>query len=323
MKKILVLILSLFTVLTLSACGDDEEYTNVVYTTVYPMQFLLEEIGGNTITVLRVPGSTTHSHEDTITFDAKDQIDMMNADLLFYVGGGVDTYIPNLKETVFDDGVVTLVDVSETVSYVEVCYTDTHDHDGEEVHDEEPVTCDENSMSEDPHFWLDPVRMLQAATLVKDKLIVQYPENSELYNNNFRVLEAALEKLDEDFQEMADLATKPIIATTMLFNYIHVRYEIEYISLTNSVHTEEVDSGTIIDMIDEALFHEVHTIVFEANTNFPAGETFLEQLLLEDPLAEKASMHGLGNLTEDEITSGYNYLSIMYENLEVLEEATK
>lgn len=325
MKKIYGLVFALLLMFTLASCGGDTpEEINVIYTTVYPMQYLLEEIGGDTVTVKRVPGSTMHSHDDTIAFSAKDQIDMINADLLFYIDGGVDSYIPNIEETVFKDGPVELVNVSEYVSYADVCYShDQHDHSDEEAAQEVEETCEGNSLSEDPHFWLDANRMLDALELVKDKLIVTYPDNSELYTNNYTVLRAAIEKLNQDYQAMAEEAVKPIITTTLLFNYFHEAYDVEILSLTTSVHTSEVDPGSIIELVAEALVHEIHYIIFEKNTNFPAGEEVLVQLLEQDETAQKEEIHGLGNLTQDEIDTGANYISIMYENLRVLEEATK
>lgn len=324
MKKSLGFILAFLLVFTLAGCGDNTEVDeNVIYTTVYPMQFLLEEIGGDTVTVKRVPGSTMHSHDDTVAFSAKDQIDMINSDLLFYIDGGLDTYIPNIEETVFVDGSVELVNVSEFVNYSKVCYSHEHTHEEEGEPDEEDETCDVNSLSEDPHFWLDPNRMLVALELVKDKLIVRYPDNSEVYTNNYTVLKAALEKLEEDYQLMADEVTKPIITTTLLFNYFHESYDIEILSLTTSVHTSEVDPGSIIGIVNEAVLHDIHYILFEKNTNFPAGEEVLSQLLEVDTTAQKAELHSVNNLTQDEIDNGASYISIMYENLSVLSNATK
>lgn len=326
MKKGILFALAFLTLFTLAGCKNDTpDEENVIYTTVYPMQYLLEQVGGSTVTVRRVPGSTMHSHDDTIAFSAKDQIDMINADLLFYIDGGVDTYIPNIEDTVFKDGPVELINVSDYVTYAEVCYSHDHTHE-EDDHTEDPQmdeTCDANSLSEDPHFWLDPSRMLIALEMVKEKLILTYPDNSELYTNNYTVLKASLEKLHQDYEEMAIEVTKPIITTTLLFNYFHEAYDIEILSLTTSVHTSEVDPGSIIEIVEEAILHDIHYIIFEKNTNFPAGDEVLSQLLEQDETAQKAEMHGLGNLTQDEIDAGANYISIMYENLTVLEEATK
>lgn len=331
MKKLLTTFLVLTSIVLLSACkpttGNDD---NVIYVTVYPMEYLVSEIGGDTVTVKRVPGSSTHS--ESIDWSAKEIIDMIGADIIFYVDGGVDTYIPNNEETVFNDGDVELINVSDYVTYNQVCYTHDHDHSEEEHegedHTEEPLvdpisTCEANMLSDDPHFWLDPVKMLKAAEMVKDKLIVQYPENSEVYENNFTVLEAALEKLQEDYQAMADVATKPIITTSMLFTYWHERYDIEILSLSTDVHTTETIPSDIIEFVEEAEYHELNYICFEKNANSPAGDQVLEQLQLSNPDAARADLHGLGNLTNEEIEDGETYLTIMYQNLEVLNKATK
>lgn len=321
MKKIILLFVSIMLVFILNACDKNtDENDNVVYVTVYPMQYLVEAIAGDTVVVKRVPGSTVHS--ESIDWSAKEIIDMINADIIFYVNAGVDNYIPDNANTTFKDGDVNLVDISQHISYNGICFTDDHNHTTEAVSDE-PAVCDENSLSPDPHFWLDPVRMLQAAELVKDKLIVQYPENAVLFENNFTVLNAALEKLDDDYQKMAALATKPLITTVMLFSYWNDRYDLTILSISNNIHTSEEIPGDIIHYVDEAVLHSVHYILFEKNVNSPAGDQVLDQLLLVDSTAAPQYLHGLGNLTLDEETSGLNYISIMYDNLDVLNLVTK
>lgn len=321
MKKTIILLLIILAAFTLTACKDNEETSeNVVYVTVYPMEYLVTQIAGDTVDVQRVPGSNTHS--DSIDWSAKEIIDMINADLLFYVNAGVDTYIPNNADTTFKDANVELIDISKTIAYNQVCYTHTHDHE-EENHSEEAEVCDPNALSDDPHFWLDPVRMLEAAQLVRDKLLVTFPENSELYNTNFTVLSAALEKLHEDYQAMADQAVKPIITTSMLFMYWNARYDIEILSLSMSAHSTEDIPGDIIEFVEEATFHEIQYILFEVNSNSPAGEQLLEALKENMDSAEKLYIHGLGNISLEERDSGKSYMSIMYQNLEVLKSATK
>ncbi len=320
MKKIAMLVTTILIVMTLSACNKSLcEGENCVYVTVYPMQYLVEQIAGDYVDVVRVPGSQVHS--ESIDWSAKEIIDMKNADILFYINGGVDTYIPEKEESVFQDSNVKLVDISDTVIYNEVCFS--HEHDHSEDQPEEPIHCDENSLSEDPHFWLDPTRMLIAAEVVKDELIIEFPEHESIFNDNFEFLKLKLERLDSDYQIMAEESTKPIITTVMLFTYWHVRYDIEILSITTSAHSSESSASDIIYFADEASLHEIHYILFEKNTNSPAGDGVLDELLKLDETASSAYLHGLGNLTTEEIDIGLNYLSIMYENLEILKEATK
>lgn len=317
MKKTIMIIGLFIMIFSLAACKQNEgDDLPVIYVTVYPMQFLVEEIAGNTVEVKRVPGASSHS--DSIDWSAKEIISMINSDLLFYVHAGADDYIPN-NASVFSDGSVELVDMSQHLTYNLVCYT--HTHDDEETH--ETSTCDEQNLLEDPHFWLDPVLMINAALFVKDKLIATYPENEELYNNKYTVLSSALDKLASDFQQMADLATKPVITTVMLFTYWHARYDIDIESITSDAHSAETNPGDLIELITFANDNNIIYILFEKNANSPSGDQLLADLRQTNPDASALYLHGLGNTTEAEMTAGLTYLSIMYDNLEVLKAATK
>lgn len=321
LKKILMIFLVLFGALTLAACkpGDDED-ENIVYVTVYPMQYLVEFIAGDTVEVKIVPGGSTHG--TSFDWSAKEIIDMSDSDLLFYVNGGADAYVPTNIE-VFNEGNVELVDMSTHITYNEICLTHSHEHEEDENEDELPTTCDENSLTPDPHFWLDPVKMKQAADIVKSKLVSGFPENTELYNNNFTSLNALLEQLNTDFTAMAETATKPIMTTVRLFTYWEERYMIEILSITNDIHSSESNPGDIIDLVAEAEYHNIEYILFEKNANSPAGDQVLEQLQLANTEASRMFLHGIGSLTTDEIENGSDYISIMYDNLEVLKDAVK
>jgi zinc transport system substrate-binding protein len=317
MKKIYIVIISILMITTLTACKPgsvtDE---NVIYVTNYPVQYLVQNIAGDTVTVLRVPGSSNGGHSDELYWTGKEIIEMLKSDLLFYVDGGFDTYIPNAVNSVFSDGDVKLINLSEYITYNQVCYSHNHE-------DDETSMCEENLLSEDPHFWLDPQKMLDAAEVVKDQLIVMYPDNSELYNNNYVVLEAALEKLYDDFDESLSVATKPIITTNMLFNYWHSTFGIEILSLSTDAHNSEVVPGDVIEYVTDAVSHEIHYVLYEFNSNSPTGDLVLKQLLLQDPTAQKAYIYSLANLTQEQKDNGATYLTLMYENLEVLENAIK
>ncbi len=314
MRKICLLFTIAFMAITLTGCNNTPaEDTNVVYITVYPMQFLVEEIAGDTIEVELVPGT---SHSSGNPFTAKQIISMSDADLLFYVNGGADAYVET-NASLFDGANVMLVDMSQHIEYNEICLS--HDEDSHE----EPEVCDENSLTPDPHFWLDPVRMLQAAEFVKDKLIATFPDNQELYNNNYIVLEATLKQLDLDYQSMGEQATTPIITTVRLFTYWEESYGIEIVSLTNDIHSEVGPPGAIIEFTAFALANEIEYILFEKNSNSPTGDALLFELQVTVPETTGLELHGLGYVTPDEAETGSTYITIMYANLEVLNLTTK
>lgn len=326
MKKIITIISVLLIVLTLSACnrnsGDDKP---VIYATIYPIMFLVEEIAGDTVSIERVPGSNVHS--EAYDWSAKEIISMQNASFIFYVGANTDNYIPNNKEAIFDDGDVDLIHIGDYVDYANVCYDTTHVH-GEEDHDEHEEeiideTCDSAQLSVDPHFWLDPNRMIIAADMIRDLLIEKYPQNAVMYNDNYMDLQMTLEELDAAYDLMASEATKPIITTNMLFNYWHEAYDIEILSLTADAHNDNTIPSDIIGFVEEAIAHDIECILFETNANSPSGDAVLLGLQEQNPNAERRYIHGLGVLTTDEVNNLEDYLTLMYKNLEVLNEVTK
>lgn len=319
MRKIFLLLTIAVMAITLTGCNNTpREDTNVVYITVYPMQFLVEEIAGDTIEVNIVPGT---SHSSGNPWTAQEIISMSDSDLLFYVNGGADSYVES-NASLFEGENVMLVDMSQHIEYNEICLShDDHDDDDEEH--EETVVCDENSLTPDPHFWLDPVKMLIAAEFVKDKLIATFPDNQELYNNNYTVLEATLTQLDLDFQLMADEATSPILTTVRLFTYFHERYGIEMESMTNDIHESEEQAGAIIEFLDYAAANDISYIMFEKHINSPLGEKVLTALQGTNSEASKLELHGLGFITVDEEENGSTYITIMYDNLEALNLSTK
>jgi zinc transport system substrate-binding protein len=316
MKKVLLLLVATLLVITLSACGNDNDPDNLVYVTVYPMQFLVEEIAGDLVTVRRVPGSTVHS--ESIDWTGKEIISMLNSDLLFYVNAGLDTYIDNTKDTTFREGSVTIVDISQYIEYNEVCFS----HDFIEG-DDDLDGCDETQLSDDPHFWLDPFRMSQAAEMVKDILSLTYPEYSEDFATNYSALYADLDTLNADYEAMSLEVTKPLITTTMLFTYYAVRYNLDIHPISTSAHATEETAENLIAFVELAEENDLAYIIFEKNANSPSGDSVLTSYQEIYPDAERLYMHGLGNLTDEEIDAGLNYMSIMYANLNVLQLSTK
>lgn len=326
MKKLISLLLLTVLTITLTGCNQTEQYD--IYVTVYPMQYLAETIGGDTITVGRVPGSQVHS--DSYDWSQKETIAMQSAAYIFYVGANSDNYIPD-NEALFNEGSVELVHIANYIEYSQVCYESDHTHTDEDhetttqntSYDEMAEDCDSTQLVDDPHFWINPNNMFDAALLVKNKLIEAYPENEELYNQNYDALLLELQDLSDDYDAMALNVTKPIITTNMLFNYWHEAYDIEILSLVADAHVSNTVPDDIIHFVEEAVFHDIHFILFEKNSNSPTGDAVLAELLLEDSRAEARYLHGLGILSTTEEESGEDYISLMRYNLEILEEVTQ
>ena len=121
-----ILLISAF----LTACGEDSsKQANItakdnnqltVYTTVYPLQYFTEAIGGDSVVVETIypPGSDEH------TFDPsqQDMIALADSDLFFYVGLGLEGFVDKAKSSLQNEE-VTLVATGDSLLATEAFAT--------------------------------------------------------------------------------------------------------------------------------------------------------------------------------------------------------
>lgn len=102
-KRYLIALTTLFSVLLiLTGCSDESDTKATssdqltVYTTVYPPQYLTEQIGGKYVDVHSIypPGSDAHSFEPT----QKDMMKIADSDLFFYIGLGMEGFVDKAKK---------------------------------------------------------------------------------------------------------------------------------------------------------------------------------------------------------------------------------
>nr|WP_106779552.1 zinc ABC transporter substrate-binding protein [Lysinibacillus timonensis] len=135
MKKIMFAILSLF---LLSACGNEAEDTKEsdieleqleIYTTVYPLQYFAERIGGDRVSVHSIypPGANEHTFEPT----QADMIKLAEADAVFYIGLGLEGFIDNAQNTLQNEKVkfvATAEDISKDLLQEGHSHDEHHEH---------------------------------------------------------------------------------------------------------------------------------------------------------------------------------------------------
>ncbi len=134
MNKKLFFIVSIIAVLILTACGnqqvetvpsEDESATASlsVYTTVYPLQYFAERIGGEHVHVQSIypPGADEHSFDPT----QKDMIALADSDLFFYVGLGLEGFVDKAELTLKGEH-VKMIATAEGIA--EEMLHEGHDH---------------------------------------------------------------------------------------------------------------------------------------------------------------------------------------------------
>nr|WP_318507890.1 zinc ABC transporter substrate-binding protein [Bacillus sp. T3] len=200
-----------------------------VYTTVYPLQYFTEQIGGKYVVVDTVypPGADEHTFEPT----QKDMMKLVDADLFFYIGLGLEGFVNKAKETLKNED-VTLVATAEGLSLEEseAAHTEEADAHGE---------ADEHGHTVDPHVWIDPVYAQELAKSIKDALIEKMPDQKDTFEKNYQTLVEELNTLDQSFKKMVkDANRKEIIVAHSAYGYWESRYGIKQISIFRIINNE-------------------------------------------------------------------------------------
>jgi len=326
------MILSIMAVFLLAACGqspatpeqsaaqggqDNGEGKVTVYTTIYPLQYAADRIGGNHVEVINVvpPGVEPHDFEPT----AQDLVAMAKADLFVYNGSGFETWVEQALDG-FDQSSMVVIEATEGLELLAA--EDAHAEEGHEgvAHEGESGAESDHAHEHgdlDPHVWLDPTLLKAMAENVKAGLIKADPAHSETYEQNFAALAADLDALDRDFQSMASQAAKKeFMVSHSAFGYLAHRYGLEQIAISGINPGDEPSPAELKELVEHVKEHGITTILFETLVSPKVAE-----VIARETGAKTAMLNPLEGLTEEEAQAGKDYLDIMQENLETLRSA--
>lgn len=314
MKIRALLSLFLVTAVFLSACGNSngesskEETKDAldIYTTVYPLQYFTEAIGGEYVNVETVypPGTDEHSFEPS----QKDIVKMAESDLFFYIGYNLEGFVTKAEPILSKEGVSTIA-VGETVHLDE----EEHEHEDEHAHEEDGH--DHGGVN--PHLWLDPVYSIEMAKTIKDELTKKMPEQEEYFNRHFNELSEKLGALDKKFATTIESGrTNKIIVSHSAYGYWEERYGLEQIGvtgLTSSNEPSQKELGKIVTMAEK---EDLNYVIFEQNIS-----SKLTEIIQKEMGAKSLELHNLSVLTEKDIEAGEDYFSLMEKNVKTLQTA--
>ncbi|MGI2326275.1 metal ABC transporter solute-binding protein, Zn/Mn family [Planococcus sp. YIM B11945] len=315
MKKLVPL---LALILLLAACGQnpqtgsEEDGKLHVYTTVYPLTYFAEQIGGERVNVESVypAGANEHTFEPT----QQDMIALAEADLMFYVGLGLEGFIDNAKKTLKNED-VEFVATADAISDEEL----ESGHSHEEEHGEHEDHEGHNHGDTDPHVWMSPVLSQKLAESIKDSLVKADPEGAEMFESNYAKLVEELEQLDQSFTDLSNkVSNKTFFVSHAAFGYIAEPYGFEQVAVAGLNSQDEPSQKELTQIVDLAKEKKINYIVFEQNVS-----SNLAEVIQKEVGAEALEMHNLGVLTQENIDNKETYFTLMEKNLQVLETVMK
>lgn len=307
MYKISRTIALLFAVILLAACGNQntpkENDQISIYTTVYPLQYFAERIGGDFVDVQTIypPGADEHTFDPT----QKDMMALADADLFFYIGLGLEGFVENAEHTLKNEH-VKMIATADLIT--EDMLEPDHSHEEDDGHDHGEL---------DPHVWISPILSDALAFSIKEALIEAAPENRAQFEENFEALRDDLLKLDRQFIEMTlDTTQKTFYVSHAAFGYIADTYGLQQIAIAGLNSQSEPSQKQLAALVEEAKDKNIKYVLFEQNVT-----SKLTEVIRKEIGAEALTLHNLSVLTTEDLKNEEDYFSLMEQNIATLKQA--
>jgi zinc transport system substrate-binding protein len=280
----------------LSGCahGSDAKDGRVgVVASFYPLAEAAREIGGSRVVVtnLTPPGVEPHDLEL-----APDDVEALaTADLVVYLGGG---FQPAVEDALRDAEGETLDALSAVTT-------------------EPPPAGEADTLSLDPHVWLDPVRYASIVHAIAGALASVEPSGASAFRANADAFVSRLERLDEEYRSgLASCERRTIVTSHAAFGYLARRYGLTQVAISGLSPEAEPDPAQLAQLGALVEREGVTTIFSETLASPKVAET-----LADEAGVEVAVLDPLEGLTDREVQAGADYVSVMRSNLATLRDA--
>lgn len=319
MKNIRKLLCVLLTLLTLCSCTNAKHYTAY---TIYPIGYLLNRIGGNAISYESIQ-NTSIVQTAQIKEDYQDIIN--DSYVLFHIGD-LEPYMDLYENEIKDSG-VQIQDLSvlnalykykrykPVVVDGSVTYLESEYYDGEMFDQIDRYDLD-------PFIWLSPIGMLSMAKDIANYLSNNYVEQSAYFIENYSKLEDELIALDASYNALS----RQMIKTNAT---------IKFVSMTGSFGCWQKDFCFQVYPVclskfgalpTDAQLEKIKQKIKDDNVRYIAYEPNMPEEMqvlfgqLEEELGlKRVTLYNISSLTSSQIESGKDYMSLMYENLNILQ----
>jgi zinc transport system substrate-binding protein len=291
-----------------------------INTTIYPVKYFTERIGGEYVNVTNLipPGSDAHTFEPT----SKEMIKIAESDALIYNGANMEPFIGAVKDSLQDES----VEFFEASKGVDLDEAVDEDHENEDQGSNAEDNAGEHSKSGDedhagvnvnPHIWLDPVRAITMAENIKETLTKLRPEEQDTFESNFQKLKQDLQTLNKEFKKMVKQAQKnTFLVSHAAYGYWEDRYGLNELSISGLSPSDEPSQKQLEEIVEKAKMQDISYVLFEQNVSQKVAEVIQQEIG-----AGTLQLHNLSTLTEENIKQGHDYFSLMKKNIQTLKKA--
>lgn len=249
---------------------------------------------------------------------------ILAADLFVYGMAGFQPWADDVvRDLRADDANVRIVAAGDRIDLIESA--EDHDHDGHEegVHDDredEAHDGDEHALEADPHFWLDPIRAMQAAGNIQAGYAAVDPDNATTYEASASVYQDRLADLHGTFETGLSDRSRDVIlvAGHDAFQYLHDRYGFEIESLSGLAPD---DTPSTRDVARAQQLIEEHELAYVCADPLESQRA-ADQLVAETDARAVLPLTAMPGRTTAWKDDGWGYLEVMERvNLPTLQRA--
>lgn len=282
MKKIKILLC--ISILLLTGCIKRDNLENItIYTTAYPIQYIVENLYGTHSTVKSIYPNGVNIESYKLT--EKQVNDYSNGNM--YIFNGLTYENDYIIDMVKNNRNLMIIDASTTIEY-------------------------DNSINE---LWLDPSNFLMMALNIKNGLN-DYITNHYLKNDieeNYEILKVKISNLDAKLKLLNENATTTTIVVDNNTLTFLTKYGFNVISLDPNTVTDKIISDAM-NYLNKTQNKYILTLDEES-----ISET--TKNIIDATKSGILVIHNLSNLTDKEKANKEDYITLFNENIDKLKTA--
>lgn len=234
--------------LLLAGCGGPSSNAEAGKTSVvaafYPLQFVAQQVGGNSVSVtsLTEPGIEPHDLELT----AAQVAEIAEADIVLYIKG----FQPAVDEAVAQQAGDRAIDVAAGLT----------------------------RLGNDPHVWLDPRNLASIGQAFADRLSAIDPSSATTIAANQTALASSMDALDTDYRDgLASCTLTDLVVSHEAFGYLAAAYGLTQVGISGLSPEAEPSPARMKDVANLVSSKGITTIYYETLVDPKVAQTIADE----------------------------------------------